>query len=77
MALIQRCHELRCRSQMPTAAVPTQALAWELPYAVDVAFKKNKNKKKFWDLCTSGLEGLKQRSEPEAAKEGGRHVEYQ
>ena len=45
---------LRCDSDLvllwlwcrPAAAVPIQPLAWELPYATDVALKKNKNKKR-------------------------------
>ena len=54
----QHCHELWCRSQQHgwdlvmlwlwcrlAATAPTWTLAWELPYAVDVALKKTKKKK--------------------------------
>ena len=40
---ILRCGELWCR---PEAAAPIQPLAWELPYVMGVALKKNPPPKK-------------------------------
>ena len=44
-------HELWCRSKLwlwhrPAAIAPIQPLAWEPPYAMDVALKSQKKKKK-------------------------------
>ena len=37
------CHELRCRSHTWLGSTaPIQLLAWELPYAVDAALKRQK-----------------------------------
>ena len=56
---IWRCNELQGRSQMRlrysvavalgvgmAAATPIQSLAWELPYAADLALKRKKRKRK-------------------------------
>ena len=42
----------------PTAAASTQPLAWELPYAADVALKKKEKEKKKKMLCEQ-VEGIK------------------
>ena len=57
---IWRCHELWCRSKMPTkimrcyklwcrpeAVALIRSLAWELPYGPGVALKSIKKKKKY------------------------------
>ena len=55
---IRHCHELCCRSQTwlgsfllylwgrPAAAAPVRPLAWELSYAMSVALKRPKKKKR-------------------------------
>ena len=43
---IQRCHELWCRSQMRLGSRVSMAVAWELPYAVGMALKRQKDLKK-------------------------------
>ena len=44
--LIQWVKDLALLWHRPEAAAPVQPLAWELPYAVGVALKRQKEKKK-------------------------------
>ena len=60
---IWRCHELWCRLQMrldpellwlwcrPAGTALIRSLAWEPPYAVDVALNNNNNKTPQISLC--------------------------
>ena len=63
--MIQRCHELRCGSQMQlgscvavalaTPTAPIQPLAWEPPYAIGSALEKDKKTKKKMALAVPGM----------------------